>query len=93
MNRSAASPVFGLLAAFRQWRDDLLAKAWNPDHSVQRRVQGRVILLGAGPGAADLITLRGLKALQAADVIFYDRLCDPALLAHARPSATCVSVG
>lgn len=93
MIRSAASPVFGLLAAFRQWRDDLVAKVWNPGHSARRRAQGRVILLGAGPGAADLITLRGLKALQAADVIFYDRLCDPALLAHARPGATCVSVG
>lgn len=54
---------------------------------------GHVTLLGAGPGAADLITLRGLAALQAADVIYFDRLSDPTLLAHARPGAVCISVG
>ena len=58
-----------------------------------RASRGHVVLLGAGPGAADLITLRGLQALQAADVIFYDRLSDPALLTHARPGARLVSVG
>ena len=54
---------------------------------------GLVSLVGAGPGSADLITLRGLRRLQTADVVFYDRLADPALLAFARPDARCVSVG
>jgi uroporphyrin-III C-methyltransferase len=43
-------------------------------------MKGRVLFVGAGPGAPDLITVRGLKALQAADVILYDSLIDPALL-------------
>ncbi|MEL7097253.1 MAG: siroheme synthase CysG [Pseudomonadota bacterium] len=52
-----------------------------------------VALVGAGPGAADLITLRGVKRLQEADIIFYDRLVDPALLELARRDAERVYVG
>ncbi len=54
---------------------------------------GHVTLLGAGPGAADLLTLRGLAALQAADVIYFDRLVDPGVLTHAKPGTACISVG
>lgn len=48
---------------------------------------GFVRLVGAGPGDADLITLRGWRALQEADVVLYDSLIDPSLLAglRARP--------
>jgi len=38
-----------------------------------------VVFIGAGPGAADLITLRGAQRLAAADVVLYDALTDPAL--------------
>jgi uroporphyrin-III C-methyltransferase len=54
---------------------------------------GRVVLVGAGPGAADLITVRGLRLLQAADCIFYDALVCPELLQHAAPHAKLVAVG
>ncbi len=54
---------------------------------------GRISLIGAGPGAADLLTLRGLRHLQEADVIFYDRLVDPAVLDLARRDAERVFVG
>jgi uroporphyrin-III C-methyltransferase len=54
--------------------------------------RGHVTLLGAGPGAADLLTIRGLQRLQSAEVVFYDRLADPALLAYA-PQAEHVYVG
>ena len=54
---------------------------------------GRVTLVGAGPGSADLITLRGLEFLRAADAVFYDRLADPALLRHAPARAELVYVG
>jgi uroporphyrin-III C-methyltransferase len=40
-------------------------------------ISGFVSLIGAGPGCPDLITVRGLRALQAAEVILYDALLDP----------------
>lgn len=41
---------------------------------------GKVYLVGAGPGAADLITIRGAKLLEKADIVFHDALVDPAML-------------
>ncbi|WP_299772634.1 siroheme synthase CysG [uncultured Tateyamaria sp.] len=52
-----------------------------------------VALVGAGPGATDLITLRGVQRLQEADIIFYDRLVDPEVLELARRDAERVFVG
>ena len=54
---------------------------------------GMVYLVGAGPGDADLITVKGLRCLRAADVIVYDRLISPALLEEASPHAERVFVG
>ena len=53
---------------------------------------GMVIFIGAGPGAADLITVRGARQLARADVVLYDALTDPALRQYA-PHATWVNVG
>jgi len=48
----------------------------------------RIYVVGAGPGAPDLITVRGLKRLEAADVVVHaGSLVNPALLDHARPGA------
>ena len=41
---------------------------------------GKVYLVGAGPGAADLITVRGANLLAKADIVFHDALIDPAML-------------
>ncbi|MEM9780161.1 MAG: siroheme synthase CysG [Pseudomonadota bacterium] len=54
---------------------------------------GRVALVGAGPGAQDLITLRGVKRLQEADVILYDRLVPDEILELARRDAERIYVG
>ena len=53
---------------------------------------GKVYLIGAGPGAADLITLRGARFLAQADVVFHDALVQSELLAFA-PQAQLVAVG
>lgn len=80
MIRIFPSPAVGLRTAFRQWREEVrTSRPELADRPPHRRARGKVTLLGAGPGAADLMTLSGLRALQAADVIFFDRLCDPAL--------------
>jgi uroporphyrin-III C-methyltransferase len=54
---------------------------------------GRVVLVGAGPGDAELITVRGLRWLRGADVVVYDRLIDPALLAEAPGPAMKIFAG
>jgi uroporphyrin-III C-methyltransferase len=41
----------------------------------------RVFLIGAGPGAVDLLTLRAASAIKTADIIFYDSLVSPEVLA------------
>ena len=53
---------------------------------------GHVIFIGAGPGAADLITVRGANRLAQADVVLFDALTDPALRGLA-PNARWVNVG
>ncbi|MCO6381139.1 siroheme synthase CysG [Oceanicola sp. 502str15] len=57
------------------------------------RGEGLISLVGAGPGARDLLTLRAVQRLQEADVIFYDRLVDPDVLELARRDAERVFVG
>jgi uroporphyrin-III C-methyltransferase / precorrin-2 dehydrogenase / sirohydrochlorin ferrochelatase len=56
-------------------------------------VEGRVTLVGAGPGDPDLLTIKALRALQDADVIFYDELVSPEVLDRARRDAARVPVG
>ncbi len=55
--------------------------------------RGVVYLVGAGPGDPGLITVRGLEALRASDVVVYDRLVHPALVREARPDAERVFAG
>lgn len=53
---------------------------------------GKVYLVGAGPGAADLITVRGARLLAQADVVLYDALVTPGMLDLCR-QAELISVG
>ena len=57
------------------------------------RMTGKVILVGAGPGDAELITIKGLKAIKQADVIVYDDLISKELLNYAKNDAELIYVG
>ncbi len=68
----------------------------NPSHLVpdlRSCAKGRISLVGAGPGAVDLMTLRAIRCLGVADVVFYDRLVDPEALTFVRPGVRKVFVG
>jgi uroporphyrin-III C-methyltransferase len=53
---------------------------------------GRVILVGAGPGAPDLLTVRAVAALGMADVVVHDGLIDGGVFSYVRPDAQRISV-
>ncbi len=54
---------------------------------------GSVVLVGGGPGDPDLITVGGLRALEEADVVLYDRLAPLPCLARTKPGAVLIDVG
>ena len=55
--------------------------------------EGKVYLVGAGPGDPGLVTLRAVEVLRRADAVLYDYLANPAILSHCRPDAIRVSLG
>ena len=55
--------------------------------------RGFISLVGAGPGDPELLTVGGAARLAEADVVIYDHLANPALLAHARHGAELIYVG
>ncbi|QEW21269.1 Siroheme synthase [Marinibacterium anthonyi] len=68
--------------------DDLLH-----DHLDREAAPGHVAFVGAGPGDPELLTLKARKALDAADVVIYDRLVSPEILELARREAVMIDVG
>ncbi len=75
----------GHLPQAQQAADELLRSA--------REVEGRVWLVGAGPGAEDLLTLRAQRVMMEADVIVYDALVPQAIVDMGRRDAERLSVG
>jgi uroporphyrin-III C-methyltransferase len=60
---------------------------------MQKSVYPKVTLVGAGPGDAGLITIKGLKALWEADVVLYDALVNKELLSHVADETPAIFVG
>jgi len=84
-------PVAAEIRAGREERADALtSKALDDNDSIPH---GHVVLVGAGPGNAGLMTLQGLRALQEADVIVHDRLVSTEVLELARRDAARFDVG
>jgi uroporphyrin-III C-methyltransferase/precorrin-2 dehydrogenase/sirohydrochlorin ferrochelatase len=63
------------------------------DAGVKNVPRGRVLLVGAGPGDPELLTMKAVRALKSADVVFYDRLVGEGVLEHARREAELIPVG
>ncbi|HEY4387763.1 MAG TPA: uroporphyrinogen-III C-methyltransferase [Ktedonobacteraceae bacterium] len=63
------------------------------DEDDEQPRQGKVYLIGAGPGDSELITLKGLRYLRSADVVLYDRLINTELLEETRKGAVHIFVG
>ena len=55
--------------------------------------QGKIYLVGAGPGDVGLLTLKGCQLISQADVILYDHLIPSEVLTLAKPTAEMISVG
>ncbi len=64
-----------------------------PPNGSSAALRGRCTLVGAGPGDPELLTLKALKAIQAATVLLVDDLVSDEVLAHAAPTARIVHVG
>ncbi len=79
----------------RAWADADRAPGEADFHALADGVQakGSVTLVGAGPGDPDLLTMKAVRALQAATVILYDDLVGPEALELARREATRIAVG
>lgn len=89
----------------RRFWERFVAAAWNqPDRApadsdfealiaASPEAAGRVILVGAGPGDPELLTLKAVRALQSATIILYDNLVGPEVLELARREARRIAVG
>lgn len=63
------------------------------EHNQRDRQSGKVYLVGAGPGDPGLFTLKGKALLEAADVVVYDALVSPPILAMVNPQARLLPAG
>lgn len=85
-------PIAELIFAGKHWlAEQALQESLNKQTDIA--AQGEVYLIGAGPGAPDLLTFRALRLMQQADVVVYDRLVSPDIIDLARRDAEKIYVG
>lgn len=95
---AASELLSGVWLIFRQLESAIgrIPRVWagatEPSNS-PKPVKGRVTLTGAGPGDGELVTIKAVKALQAADVVIFDALVTEDVLAWANPAAELIFVG
>ncbi|MBL8661026.1 MAG: uroporphyrinogen-III C-methyltransferase [Rhodospirillales bacterium] len=91
--RFFAGPIAAaVLAGDERWARERMLDAVNRRPAAESG-GGSVALVGAGPGDADLLTVRALRLLEEADVIVHDRLIGPDVLDRARRDARRIDVG
>lgn len=85
-------PIAELIFAGKEQEAEHLLEQ-NLINSEDTAARGEVYLIGAGPGAADLLTFRALRLMQQADVVVYDRLVTPEIIDLARRDSEKIYVG
>lgn len=91
--RLFANPIFTQYVATHQVAEAERLLKSELNRATAQTVAGHVTLVGAGPGDAGLLTIKGYQALQAADVVLYDALVDSSVLALIRRDAQRIAVG
>lgn len=86
-------PVAELMLAGQDAQAETALHATLAHHAAETTAVGAVYLVGAGPGDPDLLTFRALRLMQQADVLVYDRLVSPEVLALCRKDAEKIYAG
>ncbi|MHB0773234.1 siroheme synthase CysG [Bradyrhizobium sp. 5.13L] len=88
-------PIGSAVLAGRKGEADAALKAIADPSEFARadKPEGSIALVGAGPGDPDLLTIKALRALQDADIVFHDELVSPEILDRIRRDTTRVAVG
>ena len=90
---AARAMLHGDEVTARKLIDGEIVSAASAENDGAQSQQGRVLLVGAGPGDPELLTMKAIRALKAADVVFYDKLVGDGVLELARREAELISVG
>lgn len=91
--RARVAVLVGPASTWTRAREELTGRAAVVTESVPEAPRGRVVLVGAGPGGPELLTLAGLRALATADVVLTDRLAEVGDVAALAPGAEVIDVG
>ena len=90
---SKSGPVEEAEKIGRELAISMEAEYGNPDLEQRQKCQGKVWLVGAGPGDIGLMTVKGQAVLEDADVVVYDHLVGKDILASIRKEKTFIDVG